>query len=97
MNLFITLTPAVTMNLLTNQFSEFAGIPFKSVDIAKPEVLIGGLLGSMIIFYFTGLSISAVGRTAHEVRPYNIISSCVVTSILSCYIFSSHTLFRFSS
>jgi len=50
-----------------DEFSEFAGIPFRSVDIAKPEVLVGGLLGSMIIFYFTGLTISAVGRTAHEV------------------------------
>ena len=39
----------------------------KSVDIATPEVLIGGLIGAMIIFYFTGLSIAAVGRTAHEV------------------------------
>lgn len=50
-----------------DEFSEYAGQPFTSVDIATPEVLIGGLLGSMIIFYFTGLAISAVGRTAHEV------------------------------
>jgi len=50
-----------------DEFSEFAGVPFKSVDIATPEVLIGGLIGSMIIFFFTGLAISAVGRTAHEV------------------------------
>jgi len=50
-----------------DEFSEFAGVPFHSVDISTPEVLVGGLIGSMIIFYFTGLSISAVGRTAHEV------------------------------
>jgi len=50
-----------------DEFSEFSGLPFKSVDIAVPEVLVGGLIGSMIIFYFTGLAISAVGRTAHEV------------------------------
>lgn len=50
-----------------DEFSEFSGLPFHTVDIATPEVLIGGLLGSMIIFYFTGLTISAVGRTAHEV------------------------------
>merc|ERR1719476_384920 len=50
-----------------DEFSEFAGIPFTTVDIATPEVLVGGLIGSMIIFYFTGLAISAVGRTAHEV------------------------------
>lgn len=50
-----------------DEFSEFSGRDFKSVDIATPEVLIGGLIGSMIIFLFTGLAISAVGRTAHEV------------------------------
>merc|ERR1712238_592606 len=50
-----------------DEFSEYSGLPFETVDIATPEVLVGGLLGSMIIFYFTGLAISAVGRTAHEV------------------------------
>lgn len=50
-----------------DEFSEFSGLPFKTVDIAIPEVLIGGLLGSMIIFFFSGLSIAAVGRTAHDV------------------------------
>jgi len=50
-----------------DEFSEFSGLPFDTVDIATPEVLIGGLIGSMMIFFFTGLAISAVGRTAHEV------------------------------
>ena len=50
-----------------DEFSEYSGLPFETVDIAKPEVLIGGLLGSMIIFYFTGLAIAAVGKTAGEV------------------------------
>jgi inorganic pyrophosphatase len=50
-----------------DEFSEYSGLPFRTVDIAVPEVLIGGLIGSMIIFYFTGLSIAAVGRTAHDV------------------------------
>ena len=50
-----------------DEFSEFSGVPFTSVDIATPEVLVGGLIGSMVIFYFTGLAVSAVGRTAHEV------------------------------
>lgn len=50
-----------------DEFSEFSGRPFKTVDIAIPEVLIGGLIGSMIIFYFTGLSVAAVGKTAHDV------------------------------
>lgn len=50
-----------------DEFSEFSGRPFKTVDIAVPEVLVGGLIGSMIIFYFTGLSVAAVGKTAHDV------------------------------
>ena len=50
-----------------DEFAEFAGQPFNSVDIATPEVLIGGLIGSMMIFYFTGLAVAAVGKTAHEV------------------------------
>jgi len=50
-----------------DEFSEFSGIPFTTVDIATPEVLVGGLIGSMMIFYFTGLAIAAVGRTAHDV------------------------------
>ena len=35
--------------------------------LTPPEVLIGGLIGSIMIFYFTGLAISAAGKTAHEV------------------------------
>ena len=50
-----------------DEFSEFSGLPFEKVDISTPEVLVGGLIGSMIIFYFTGLSIAAVGTTAHDV------------------------------
>lgn len=37
------------------------------VDIAVPEVFIGGLLGSMLIFLFSAWACSAVGRTAQEV------------------------------
>jgi len=50
-----------------DEFSEFSGLPFTTVNLATPEVLVGGLIGSMIIFYFTGLAIAAVGKTAHEV------------------------------
>jgi len=37
------------------------------VDIAVPEVFVGGLLGSMLIFLFSAWAIAAVGRTAQEV------------------------------
>ena len=50
-----------------DEFSQYSGQDFHTVDIAKPEVLIGGLLGCMMIFYFAGLSIAAVGSTAEKV------------------------------
>ena len=49
------------------RFSDFAGQPFRTVDIAVPEVLIGGLLGCMMVFFFTGLAVAAVGKTAGDV------------------------------
>ena len=42
-------------------------MPFRTIDIAVPEVLIGGLMGVMMVFYFVGLSVAAVGTTAGEV------------------------------
>ena len=50
-----------------DEFSEYSGIDFHTVDIAKPEVCVGGLIGTMMIFLFAGLSIAAVGKTAEEV------------------------------
>merc|ERR1719218_135331 len=50
-----------------DEFSQYSGKDFHTVDIAKPEVLIGGLIGVMMIFYFAGLSIAAVGSTAEKV------------------------------
>merc|ERR1719238_1554900 len=34
-------------------FSAFSGLKFKSVDIAQPEVFIGGLLGSCLVMVFS--------------------------------------------
>ncbi|KAK7255000.1 hypothetical protein RIF29_28399 [Crotalaria pallida] len=50
-----------------DEVSTFAREPFKQVDIAIPEIFIGGLLGSMLIFVFSAWACSAVGRTAQEV------------------------------
>lgn len=50
-----------------DEVSSFARTPFKEVDIAIPEVFVGGLLGSMLIFLFSAWACSAVGRTAQEV------------------------------
>ncbi len=40
---------------------------FHSVDIAKPAVFIGGLLGAMLVFFFSALAIKAVGKAAQSV------------------------------
>jgi len=48
------------------------GKPLESVNIAKPEVFVGGLLGAMLVFLFSALAIRAVGKAAffviNEVR-----------------------------
>src|SRR2546428_6478729 len=43
------------------------GSPLAAVDISKPEVFVGGLLGAMLVFWFSALAISAVSKTAVEV------------------------------
>ena len=35
------------------------------VDLAKPEVFVGGLLGAMLVFLFASLAIRAVGKAAY--------------------------------
>jgi K(+)-stimulated pyrophosphate-energized sodium pump len=43
------------------------GVKLVSIDIAKPEVFIGGLLGAMLVFLFSALAIRAVGKAAYYV------------------------------
>ena len=43
------------------------GSPLAAVDISKPEVFVGGLLGAMLIFWFSSLAISAVTKAAVDV------------------------------
>ena len=43
------------------------GKEFKSIDIAVPEIFIGGLLGSMTVFVFSSWAIRAVGNAAEDV------------------------------
>src|SRR5205814_8621104 len=40
------------------------GSPLTAVDISKPEVFVGGLLGAMLVFWFSALAISAVTKAA---------------------------------
>merc|ERR1719183_716312 len=50
-----------------DEVSEIAGIPFNSVDIATPEVFLGGIAGATLVFYFSGQCMTAVGSAAQEV------------------------------
>ena len=43
------------------------GVVFKTIDIAVPEVFVGGLLGSMTVFIFASWAIRAVGNAAEAV------------------------------
>lgn len=43
------------------------GQKFRSIDIAVPEIFIGGLLGSMTVFVFSSWAIAAVGLAAEDV------------------------------
>lgn len=43
------------------------GRPFEVVNLAKVEVIIGGLLGITLVLVFTGWAMAAVGRAAQAV------------------------------
>jgi K(+)-stimulated pyrophosphate-energized sodium pump len=43
------------------------GFAISTVDIARPEVFVGGLLGAMLVFLFSALAIRAVGKAAYYV------------------------------
>src|ERR1043166_5762305 len=46
---------------------EHYGAKLTGVNIAKPEVFVGGLLGAMLVFLFSALAIRAVGKAAYYV------------------------------
>jgi K(+)-stimulated pyrophosphate-energized sodium pump len=43
------------------------GKPFDTVNLAKVEVFIGGLLGAMLVYFFSSLAIRAVGVAGGEI------------------------------
>ena len=43
------------------------GHPLEVVNIAKPEVFVGGLLGAMLVFLFSSFAIRAIGKAAYYV------------------------------
>ena len=50
-----------------DEVSAYSGMEFDVVDIAIPEVFVGGFCGAMLVFYFSGLCMQAVGISAQEV------------------------------
>jgi Na+/H+-translocating membrane pyrophosphatase len=50
-----------------DEVSAITGLRFTTINIAKVEVLIGGMLGVMMVFVFTGWAMAAVGATAQDV------------------------------
>jgi K(+)-stimulated pyrophosphate-energized sodium pump len=50
-----------------DEVKHLTGQAFDSVDIAKVEVFVGGLLGAMLVFLFSALAIRAVARAAYYV------------------------------
>src|SRR6185295_3045352 len=43
------------------------GAELTSVNLSKPEVFVAGLIGAMLVFFFSGLAIKAVGKAAYVV------------------------------
>jgi len=50
-----------------DEVEAMTGQRFRSIDIAVPEIFVGGLLGSMTVFVFSAWAIKAVGVAAEEV------------------------------
>ncbi len=43
------------------------GFPLTHIDLSKPAVFVGAMLGAMLVFLFSSLAIKAVGRAAYAV------------------------------
>lgn len=56
---------ALAAFLLFSSFLQEAGIT--SVDLAKVEVFVAALIGAMLVFFFSGLTMSAVGKAAGKI------------------------------
>jgi K(+)-stimulated pyrophosphate-energized sodium pump len=50
-----------------NNYGRAHGVELKAVNLNKPAVFVGALLGAMLVFWFTSMCIKAVGRSAQKV------------------------------
>jgi Na+/H+-translocating membrane pyrophosphatase len=57
----------VLFQAFLDEISSYSGVAFDVINIARVEVVCGGLLGMMMIFLFAGWSMQSVGATAQKV------------------------------
>lgn len=50
-----------------DEVARVRGVALEAVNLAKPEVFVGGLLGVMLVFLFSSMAIRAVSRAAGDV------------------------------
>ena len=50
-----------------DEVTSMSGTAFTTIDMAQPEVFIGGLIGAALVFLFASMAMNAVGETAQEV------------------------------
>jgi len=62
-----TLACFLLFTAFTDEISEISGEPLYEINLAHPPIFLSGMLGSMLVFFFSGLCMSAVGTCAQEV------------------------------
>ena len=50
-----------------DKVAQITGKPFDTVNLAKVDVFIGGLIGAMLVYFFSALAIRAVGKSASAI------------------------------
>ncbi|PPD58428.1 sodium-translocating pyrophosphatase [Dehalogenimonas etheniformans] len=50
-----------------DQVSFLRGTPFEAINLARPEVFVGGLIAVMLVFLFSAWAIQAVGAAAQKI------------------------------
>merc|ERR1740121_18234 len=62
-----TLACFLLFSAFLDEVAEISGLHVDAVDLAIPEVFLGGFAGATLVFYFSGQCMTAVGSAAQEV------------------------------
>jgi inorganic pyrophosphatase len=62
-----TLACFLLFQAFSDEVSEITGKPVGPIDISHPPIFLSGLLGAMLVFFFSGRCMTAVGSAAAEV------------------------------